>query len=55
MGPISYTHLDVYKRQDEKTPDKADTDKENPDPDIFTSGDDFGAVSYTHLISDYYL
>ena len=28
--------------EDEKTPDKADTDKENPDPDIFTSGDDFG-------------
>ena len=28
--------------EDEKTPDKADSDKENPDPDIFTSGDDFG-------------
>ena len=27
--------------ENEKTPDKADTDKENPDPDIFTSGDAF--------------
>ena len=39
----------------EKTPDKADTDKENPDPDIFTSGDDFGDGSKSnpfHVVID---
>lgn len=41
--------------EDEKTPDKADTDKENPDPDIFTSGDDFGDGSKSnpfHVVID---
>ncbi len=41
--------------EDEKTPDKADIDKENPDPDIFTSGDDFGDGSKSnpfHVVID---
>ena len=55
---VSYENdnsLTLDEKEDEKTPDKADTDKENPDPDIFTSGDDFGDGSKSnpfHVVID---
>ena len=35
MEAVSYTHLDVYKRQDEREPDvNDDSDMEEPEEDV---------------------
>ena len=40
--PVSYTHLDVYKRQDMKTADYRGI--------MFNFGNEYWPVSYTHLM-----
>ena len=50
IPPVSYTHLDVYKRQELE---KADAEKQQPDltgQPITREGDTLTAVSYTHLV-----
>ena len=46
---VSYTHLDVYKRQDSGSPEESESANSLSGDAETGSGEDFVPVSYTHL------
>ena len=52
MDPVSYTHLDVYKRQEEKMEEnikKMESDNQQLREELRENIKKMEAVSYTHL------